>query len=355
MLVLSNEDIEKILTIQECIDVLEEMYRDLADKQALEVARVDNLLPCSYEKGYYAFKHMGGGWLRHKIMALRLNSDIITHPHIGGNIRRVKIPLANGRWVGLVLLFSTETGELLAMFPDGVAQRMRVAATNGLGIKYLARKGACRVGLIGSGWQAGAQLLAVLAVRPVKEIKVYSLRKENREAFAEEMRLKTGANILPVESPEECVREAEIILAATSSLVPVIRREWLSEGVHVSCIKAQEVDEAVLSACQRVVVHTRVQQKQIDNILPGTKHIPKEHEQGWWNKQSLWEELPELSDLIAGRISGRRSEEEITCFVNNVGSGLQFAALGVLILNKARYLGLGRELPPEWFSQSVHP
>lgn len=355
MLILTNEEIEKMLNMEECMDILEEMYRDLADEKALEVLRVDNIVPCSYEDGYYAFKHMGGGWLRHKIMALRLNSDIITHPNIGGKIRRVKIPLAEGRWVGLVELFSTETGELLAMFPDGAAQRMRVGATNGLGIKYLARKDACSAGLIGSGWQAGAQLLALLAVRPVKEIKIYSLRKEKREAFAEEMCLKTGANIRAVDSPEECVREVDIILAATSSLVPVIRPDWLSEGVHISCIKAQELDEAVLNTCQRIVVHTRIQQKQIDNILPGTKYIPQEHEKGWWNNESLWENIPELSDLIAGRIKGRNDEKEITCFVNNVGAGLQFAALGALILKKARTLGLGRELPGDWFSEDVHP
>ena len=116
---------------------------------------------------------MGGPWPRRKIVGLRINSDIITHPVIGGRIRREKIPLAQGcRWVGLVELFSTETGELLALFPDGVAQRMRVGATNGLGIKYLARENACRLGLIGSGWQAGGQLMGALAARSIEEVKV---------------------------------------------------------------------------------------------------------------------------------------------------------------------------------------
>lgn len=356
MLVLTNEEIEQLLSMQECLAVLEEMYRDLAAGEALALPRVDNIVPCSYEGGYYAFKHMGGAWPRRKVMALRLNSDIVTHPRVGGSLRRVKIPLANGRWVGLVELFSTETGELLAIFPDGVAQRMRVGATNGLGIKYLARQDARRAGIIGSGWQAGAQVLALLNVRQVEEIKVYSLRKESREAFAEEMRRFTGANIRAVGSPEECVKDVDIILAATSSLVPVVRQEWLREGMHVSCIKAQEVDKTILHRCQRVVVHTKLQARQIDNVLPGTKHIPQEHKQGWWNEAGTrWEDFPELAELIAGRVPGRTSAREITCFVNNVGLGLQFAALGSLILEKARRLGLGKELPSEWFSQSVHP
>ena len=98
--------------------------------------------------------------------AVRINSDIITWPKRGNNMRREKVPAApNNRYVGLVLLFSVETGEPLAILPDGVMQRMRVGAANGLGIKYLARENAKTVGILGSGWQAGAQLMAACAVR----------------------------------------------------------------------------------------------------------------------------------------------------------------------------------------------
>jgi alanine dehydrogenase len=84
------------------------------------------------------------------IGAVRINSDIITWPTQGNNMRRVKAPAApNSRYVGLVLLFSTENGEPLAILPDGVMQRIRVGAANGLGIKYLARKDAKTVGILG--------------------------------------------------------------------------------------------------------------------------------------------------------------------------------------------------------------
>lgn len=356
MLVLSNEEIEHLVTMEECIAILEEAYRDLAEGKALNSPRVDNLAPCNYEGAYYGFKHMGGTWPRRGIQALRINSDIITHPVRDGVPQRVKVPLAGGRWVGLVELFSTETGELLAIFPDGVAQRLRVGATNGLSIKYMARPEAARVGLIGSGWQAGAQLMAVLAVRPVAEIKVFSLRKESRDVFAREAAEKYGITVQAVDTLEECVRDVDIILAATSSMFPVVRPEWLTEGMHVSCIKTQEVDAAVLARCDRVVVHTKHQAKQMDNIMPGTPHVVKEHLQGWWNRPGIcWEGLCDLPDLVVQKVPGRCSSREITCFVNNVGLGLQFAAVGALILEKARKLGIGRDLPGEWFTESVHP
>src|SRR5438093_9639767 len=129
---------------------------------------------------------MGGTWPAQGVQALRINSDVVTHPLVAGKPRRVKQPLANGRWVGLVLLFSTETGALLAMFPDGVMQRLRVGATSGLGLKHLAGADARRLALIGTGWQAGTQLAAALAVRPLKEVRVWSPRKESREAFVAE-------------------------------------------------------------------------------------------------------------------------------------------------------------------------
>jgi ornithine cyclodeaminase/alanine dehydrogenase-like protein (mu-crystallin family) len=266
------------------------------------------------------------------------------------------VPLAGGRWVGLVELFSTETGELLAMFPDGVAQRMRVGATNGLGIKYLARPDAHRAGIIGSGWQAGAQLMALLAARSVEEVKVFSLSKLNRETFVEEMRSRTGANIRAVDSAEECAKNVDILMAATSSIVPVVQSEWLREGMHVTCIKSQELDSAVISRCGRIVLHTSLQEKQADNILHGTGNMPKQHKEGWWNQKGRTpREFPDLSALVAGREQGRSEPQEITCFINNVGIGLQFAAVGALILEKAESLGLGTVLPPEWFSETVHP
>src|SRR5918912_837952 len=211
----------------DCIAALEAMYRDYATDRALLSPRVDNMAPTRLEGAYYAFKHMGGTWPARGIQALRINSDVITHPFVAGKPRRVKQPLANGRWVGLVLLFSTETGQLLAIFPDGVMQRMRVGAANGIAMRHLAREDATTLALIGSGWQAGAQLMAALAVRPIARVKVFSPRRESRERFVAEARAKHAIDITAVESADACVEGADVIMAATSSMVRVIEPRWL--------------------------------------------------------------------------------------------------------------------------------
>jgi hypothetical protein len=102
MLLLSNEEIARLLTIEDYMAALEPMYRDYLDDRAQLSPRLDNIMPTSHEGGYYAFKQMCGGWPAQGIQALRINSDIITHPVFAGKPRRVKQPLADGRWVGLV-------------------------------------------------------------------------------------------------------------------------------------------------------------------------------------------------------------------------------------------------------------
>src|SRR5882762_1542733 len=168
-LILSNDDVEKLLTMPECIAVMEEAYVELAEGRGVNRTRSDCITPTSRPDAIYGLKSMDGVIPKLGIGAIRINSDIVTFPRVGNNIRREKVPAAPGaRYTGLVLLFSTENGEPLAILPDGVMQRMRVGAANGLGVKYLARKDAKTVGILGSGWQAGAQLMAACAVRKIE-------------------------------------------------------------------------------------------------------------------------------------------------------------------------------------------
>jgi alanine dehydrogenase len=357
MLILGNDEIARLLSVEECMTALEPMYRDVAEERVLFSPRVDNIAPNSHPQGYYAFKHMGGTWPREKVQALRINSDVVTHPLVAGKPRRVKAPLAPGeRWVGLVLLFSTETGQLLAMFPDGVMQRLRVGATSGLGLRHLARPDAERLALIGAGWQAGTQLSAALAVRRFREVRVWSPRRESREAFVAEARKAHAIDIHAVDSAEACVERADVIACATSSMVPVIEPRWLKPGVHVSCIKTQEMDAGALNGCDRVVLSNRRQAKHYDNVMPHTPNVKAESARGWWNDGTVpVERFPDLADVLTERAPGRESDREITCFMNNVGTGLQFAAAGAYVLAKAQRERVGTELPDDWFTEDVHP
>ena len=155
----------------------------------------------------YSLKSMDGVVPKLGVGAVRINSDIVTWPKRGNNMRREKVPAApNNRYVGLVLLFSVETGEPLAILPDGVMQRMRVGAANGLGIKYLARKNAKTVGILGSGWQAGAQLMAACAVRDIETIRCFSPNAaKSRHLRRRDERRCSASRSIAVAQPEEAI------------------------------------------------------------------------------------------------------------------------------------------------------
>jgi ornithine cyclodeaminase/alanine dehydrogenase-like protein (mu-crystallin family) len=255
-LILSNDDIEKLLSVHECIDVLEKAYIELADGRGVSRTRSDSIIATKGPATHYSLKSMDGIVPGLGVGAVRINSDLVTWPSEGGKVRRVKVPGApGGRYVGLVLLFSCESGEPLAIFPDGVMQRIRVGATNGLGIKYLAREDARSVGIIGSGWQAGTQLAAACAMRTIENIRCFSPNKANREAFSKEMTATLGVKVTPVTCAEDATKGADIVMCATSSIDPIFFAKSVEPGMHVSSIKLFEVDPSAIKRADIVVVH----------------------------------------------------------------------------------------------------
>ena len=183
-LLLTNDDVESVLDVAGAIAAMEAAYRDLADYRAVNVPRTDAYAPDPSGDRTYALKFFAGLIPRTGLAALRIDSDVISWEPYHGNLRKEKRGVSADRWNGLVLLYSVTNGELVGIMPDGVVQRMRVAATNALGARYLARPDAAVYGLLGTGWQAGAQIQAVAAVRNLREIRVFSPNRDHRERFA---------------------------------------------------------------------------------------------------------------------------------------------------------------------------
>src|SRR5262245_20681574 len=135
-LILSNADVEKLLTMPECIEALEESYVELIEGRGVNRTRSDCITPTSNPDAIYGLKSMDGVIPKFGIGAIRINSDIVTFPKKGNNVVREKVPAANGRYVGLVLLFSSENGEPLAILPDGVDRKSTRLNSSHLGISY---------------------------------------------------------------------------------------------------------------------------------------------------------------------------------------------------------------------------
>jgi alanine dehydrogenase len=358
VLILSNEEIEKILPVGACLEVLEEAYRDLGNGMAATVPRYDVFSPTRPNE-FYEYKTMSGVLPGRKVAALRLNSSVVKWYEKAGGVRKDKLPVAGGdRFVGLVMLFSTETGEPLAIFPDGYVQKLRVAGASAIAARYLARKDSRVMALFGSGWQASAHLVTLCRMRDLEKVKVYSPTRETRQRFVREARSLVPAEVEEAESVEAALQGADIITCATNSISPVFPGDCLRPGVHVSCVKPCELDPSAYKRSDPLIIHWReakpfqitvgVDRQSIPDVTDGWQHPITRKDTPIWD-------FPTLSQLVNGQHPGRTREDAITCFCNNVGLGLQFAAVGSEVLARAREARVGREIPTDWFLESVHP
>ncbi len=346
MLIIKDEDVKALLPMEEVIPAMEDSYREVAEGKGKNLPR-GRIRTHPDADGYGYFFNCIPGLLPSKgIMAVRLDS-ISRQVHK----ERVSGRYFDDRYCGWVIVFSLKTGEPLAIMDDFSLSAIRVGATTGVAVKYMARKEAKQAALFGSGKQARANLEAVSKVRNLERIQVYSPNPDHRRLFAEEMTEKIGAEIVPVDSPEKAMAGSDIILCMASSTEPVFDGRWLRPGMHIASISAggdkthaevagrprREIDDLTLDQSSLIVISLR--------------------EQLSWDQQTHLSQrlhkIRDLGELVTGKAAGRTSDEEINLYASNTGTGNQFAAAAAIVYEKAKAMGLGREIPTEWLMTSV--
>ncbi|HLQ76314.1 MAG TPA: ornithine cyclodeaminase family protein [Terriglobia bacterium] len=356
-LLLSNSDVEQAITPHDTIEATEQIYRELADGTALNRARSQVYLPSQSKNNpgfQYRFKSQEGGSPGTGVWALRVTSDMAGHSFTNGVKRRRILPVATGnRYCGLVILFDIERIEPVAIMPDGVIQKLRVAALSAVGAKYLSPAKPRVLGLFGSGWQAGAHLEFLCSLFDFERIKVFSPNTDHCRDFVQSMSAKLSRPIEIAVSPRATVEGSDVIQAATAAWDPVFDGHWLDKGMYVASIggsdasnKRREIDDETIRRADLYVVHSKEVAR-----LDKSPDIWEAAQNGI----KPWDSIHEIQELLAGRVAGRTRADEITVFNNNTGAGTQFAALGSAVLKRAKAMGLGRELPTEWFLEDVSP
>ena len=255
--------------------------------------------------------------------------------------------------------YDSETGELLAIIAGCPPFYRRhsaedefateTAITSAVGTRRMARQDATVLGLFGTGRQARRHLEAMCAIRPIREVRVYSRGADNRRAFRAAMQPYVDAEIKPVEQPEDAARNVDIIVCATGSNVPVVFGRWLEEGVHVTSIVGsnkellmeglvsrprRELDDEVLERADVIVatlVRQGIQDEQGDLLEPVRNGV------------IAWEDVKDLSALVTGSVQGRGGDGDITLFKQNSDQGVGYMALARLAHDKARAAGIGME------------
>lgn len=355
MLVLENADIERALTMRDVLEALRDAYRELGEGEAVNSPRVDLL---GVEKGQSEdfpdaclLKTMTG--VTRKYTSLRFLSEFLQWREVGGAIaKQRKRPHQYSVTRGSVLLFDRRNANLIAILGEGFIRNVRVGASAALAAEYLSRKDSRVLGVLGSGFMAKAHVEAMALVRKLDLVKVYSPSKDHRENFAAAMSVKTGVKVFAVEAAEEALRDADIVVLATNLLEPVFGPEAIREGTHVTCVRHGEIQEAAYRKFDRLFLNSR----ENCNIrysfagLGGRSSRPKslvfDYDYGYppGGMASIeWAKLPDLIELVAGKVPGRQSDKETTCFNNSVGFGVQFAAVGGKAFELAKAKGIGCE------------
>jgi ornithine cyclodeaminase/alanine dehydrogenase-like protein (mu-crystallin family) len=161
---------------------------------------------------------------------------------------------------------------------------------------------------------------------------------------------------VPVAQTEDAIADVDIVMCATNTLDNVFFERWVRPGMHLSSIKRPEIEMKALARADRIVLHSHDATPMHVTTSDLAFAEKDKGERGWSSDTGLdFQKLPTLPELIAGRAEGRKSDREVTCFMNNIGLGYQFAAAGAVVYRNAKANGIGHELPTDWFTEDVHP
>ncbi|HEV2388977.1 MAG TPA: ornithine cyclodeaminase family protein [Candidatus Acidoferrales bacterium] len=315
-LLLTEQDVQGLLTMSLALETVEQAFRDLADGTFILHGRRRIHMPNKGFLHYMAAADFIGGYAGLKI-----------YTYAAGALRF------------LVPLFRWDSGELVALIEANFMGQVRTGAASGVATKFMARNDARTVGLIGTGTQAPTQVEAVCAVRLIERVRVFGRNPERRQQFARRLAQKVACTVEPVDSAEQAVREADVVLTATTAGHPVVESSWLKPGVHINAVgnnqaQKRELDEQTVRRAGVIATDSLEQARMEAGELI----------QVFGADAGSWSRVVDLAQIVVGAAVGRHSPGELTLFKSN-GVAIEDIAVGGRVYELARERGIGREVP----------
>jgi ornithine cyclodeaminase/alanine dehydrogenase-like protein (mu-crystallin family) len=313
---ISEAEVRAVLTMPLAVQAVEEISRKQATGEVVVHPRRRFELP-------------GGGFFHYMAAA----------DFSAGFVAMKQYTFVRGKLRFLVPLYEMATGDLLVLIEADYMGQLRTGAASGVATKYLARKNARVAAIIGTGGQAKTQLEAVAAVRKLESARAYGRDAAKREKFCKEMSERVGIPVQASASTTDAVRGADIVCTATTAAQPVVSGADLSPGAHINAIGAnhahkRELDDEAVASADIIVVDSVEQSRQEAGDLIIAFH----------GDEICWTGVKKLSEIVAGKASGRTSDTEVTLFKSN-GIASWDLAVAIKVYAMAREKKLGRELP----------
>jgi alanine dehydrogenase len=324
VLLLSRREVEELLDVDELIDALAGAMADLSAGRASVPNRV----------AAFVDEHDGllGAMPGYAPSAGALVSKLVTlFPHNSG------LPTHQA----VIAVFDPESGRPTALLDGTAITAIRTGAGSALATRLLAREDAATLAILGTGVQAGAHARAVVRVRALDEIRLAGRDPERTAAVATQLAAELDRPVLPCSTYAEALDGAGIVCACTHAVEPVVRRDWLAPGTHVTSVgyntQGREVDDATVVDAL-VVVESRA--AALAPIPAGTPDLTEPIAAGLIGPEHVH---AEIGELVAGTRPGRTEPDRITLY-KSVGVAVQDAAAAALVLAAAREQGVGSEI-----------
>jgi ornithine cyclodeaminase/alanine dehydrogenase-like protein (mu-crystallin family) len=318
LLVLNQQEVEELLDMEGCIEAMAEALASLARGEVHVPLRAVIKPPSEDTFLGLMPAHRGGGAPLYSLKTVCVFPD---NPQRGLDVHQ-----------GTVTLFDGETGETRAIMNASAITAIRTAAVSAVATRLLAREDARELGILGAGVQARSHVQAMRLVRDFERVRIFSPTAAHAEALAAE----TGAEA--VGSAEDAVRGADVVVTATSSVEPVLRRDWLDEGTHVNVVGGRpptmrELDVATVADSAFYTDKRESAENEAfdyrDALEAGA--IGPDHIRG------------EIGEILIGVAPGRQSPEEVTVF-RSLGLAVEDLAAAEYVVRRAREQGVGVEV-----------
>jgi ornithine cyclodeaminase/alanine dehydrogenase-like protein (mu-crystallin family) len=321
VLVLGEADVAALLTMPECIDRMHRLFATLASGNFVQPLRTIAWQP-DRRGGVASMPAFVGS-------CDAIGAKLIT---VFPENRRDGLDSHQG----VIALHETKNGRLLAIVHAGAITQIRTAAVSGVATRLLARSGACDLAMLGSGAQARSHLQAMLAVRPIRRLRVWSRTSANAHAFGHwAAQLAADVDVHMFNTPEQAVRGADLICAVSASTQPIVRAEWVQAGAHINAAGAsvpgfRELDHLTLATSRLFVDLRESALAEADDLRTAIAAgiIEETHIAG------------DLAELASARITGRRDERETTIF-KSCGLAIEDLAAAAYVYERAIAEGAG--------------
>jgi ornithine cyclodeaminase/alanine dehydrogenase-like protein (mu-crystallin family) len=315
VLIVNQDEVRALLPMNECIDVMADALRTLARGDVILPLRPVMRLPDPANALILMPADLAApAALGLKVITIfpgNAGSEFDSHP-------------------GVVMLFDTEHGQPLAIMDASEITAIRTAAVSGLATRLLAREDAADLALLGSGTQARTHLEAMLAVRPVRRVRVWSRTAERARAFAVAAARRHGLPVESVGAARDAVEGADLICTATASPEPVLLGDWIAPGAHINAVGSSIAATRELDTAALVRARLFVDRRESTLNEAGEFLIPKR--EGAIDDDHI---QAELGELLLGTKTGRTSPDEITLF-KSLGIAIEDVAAARHIYVKAQ-------------------